>query len=262
MLDRDNSKIHMGAGLKFLIVVLVAVVLLNNSRISESTRNRDNISSAWEALTKDQDFFSQVKDKDLFISTTYNDAYQINVADFYLRTKIRLAAFVWPGYVWTDFQTCNDYKSCPLGDSVNKISTWLVNISKGDSKLRILSKEWKFENDWPTEINQSGALSNSNFWYFNVYMITQNVGLAYLIPVIKSESNLLADLKGAKVFLTSSGSPTPIRPLLNGVCMTQKSDTRKIQTTYGEIFTSKWQINQPRELLQPVDLRTVSTGTC
>lgn len=247
---------------KIIMILLCLSTLLNNARVSESTKNRDNISATWEAITSDKDFLSTVKDKDLFISTTYNDSYQINVADFYLRSGIRLAAFLWPGYVWKDYDSCSDYSKCKLTNPVGNITTWLTNISKGDSWLRFLSRTWRFTNDWPNEIRISNGLVESQFWYFNIYMITPDVGLAYLIPVVKMSDNLLANPNMAKVSLISLKEETTIKPSLFGNCMVPSTTSRLVQTSYGKVTLSNWKIDESERVLDLVDLRTISTGTC
>lgn len=245
-----------------IIVLLIAITLLNNFRVSESTRNRDNISATWDIVTKNVDNFSDVKDKDLFISTTYNDAYEINVADFYQRTGIRLAAFVWPGYIWENFDSCTNYEICPLDDAVIKINNWLTNISKGESYLRILMKKWKFNNDWPQTLQTEGALTRSNFWYFNIYMITEQVGLAYLIPIVKSDLNLSANIGKSKIFLVSLNSPTQIKPTLNGICLRADSEIQQFRT-YKQIgYLQRWTIPSSYDAIENTDIRAVATGTC
>ena len=260
---RKKEQYFINSFLKVIIILLALSTILNNFRISESTRNRDNISAVWEAVTSNSDFFESVSNKDVFVSTTYNDAYQINVADFYLRTNIRLAAFVWPGYIWDNFNECNNYVECPLDNSVSKINNWLVNISKGDSKLRIFSKEWKFENDWPSEIRKSKALDYSNFWYFNIYMITESVGLAYLMPIVKNDENMLVDLKKASLLLVSLKKPTPIVPSLNGACMELNYIGKSAKTSYGNVFISTWSISDKQSIEKTLfDIREVNSGTC
>jgi len=257
-----EDRIGLPFGVKFFIFFLILVALLNNLRVSEQTKNRDNISATWEALVKNSEFFNDVHDKDLFISTTYNDAYQINVADFYLNTGKRLAAFVWPNYIWPFFDECKNFSTCPLENGVEKINDWLVNISKNDSKLRMLSKEWKFTNDWPSYIHNSGALRKSNFWYFNIYMLTNEVGLAYLIPVIKNESNLLIDVSYTKFFMVSLNQETRIRPLLGDRCFVSIYDKQKIDTSYGSVYTSTFTMTPNVPKLKPLDLREMTIGTC
>lgn len=257
-----SEKNYLNFFLKLLIFLLAISTMLNNFRVSESSRNRDNISAVWEAVTSDSYFFNSVVDKDLFISTTYNDAYQINVADFYLRTKLRLAAFVWPGYIWNDFETCTNYESCPLGSSVEKITNWLTNISKGDSDLRIFMQEWKFSNDWPKIIRDEGALSKSQFWYFNIYMITDTVGIAYLIPLKKSAINLYAEIQKSKLFMLSLDQPTEIKPSIYGYCMRPASGVRKISASSKSAYAQTWTFPNKSGDFKAIDIRQVSTGTC
>lgn len=260
--NRNSYKSYFNGFSRVFITILIAITILNNFRVSEGTRNRDNISATWEALTENRNFFVDVKNKDLFVSTTYNDAYQINVADFYQRTKIRLAAFVWPGYIWDDFESCTNYESCPLDGAVPKITDWLTNISKGESELRILMKQWKFDNDWTQYIRDGGALKDSNFWYFNIYMITDSVGLAYLIPLKKSARNLDVDIQKSKVFTLSLNEPTDIKPSIFGYCMTPLSGVKKISVRSKSAFAQTWVFPETLDNFGKIDIRQVSTGTC
>lgn len=257
----SQPEFHKSFFTRMLILVLISISLINNLRVSEMTRNRDNISATWEAVAKKENF-KKVNDKDIFISITYNDAYQINVADFYQRTKIRLAAFVWPNYLYPDYESCTDYSTCNLVDFREKFQTWLANISKGDSKLRILGKSWKFTGDWPEQMRKEGALINSKIWYFNIYMLTQDVGLAYIMPVKDSKQYLHGDIQNTRLFLTSLKGETKIRPSVNGVCASQESEWKVIKTNYGDVRISKWKLIKSSSSLNPVDLRKVGIGTC
>jgi hypothetical protein len=76
--------------LRFLITTLTLITILSNFRMIETTKYRDNLSASWSALTNESSFFSKLNDRDFLFSTTFNDAYEINVANVYEKTGIRL----------------------------------------------------------------------------------------------------------------------------------------------------------------------------
>lgn len=265
---------------KFIVILLVFTTFLSNFRMIESTKNRDNISASWTALTKDKSFFNSLKDRDFLFSTTFNDAYEINVADVYRKTELRLGQIFYPPYVWPDYLDCQGtstdplvdtyYSTCPLMDIRQKSAATLANISRGTMGVAKLTQQKGFSGDWPSILLKPGALVSSSFWYFNIFMMTETTGLAYLIPMDSNPINALARPKKVILYTLISKNSPRITPAFMGICLEEKINNRLEPQRVGSVEIVKWEL--PSVLKTPagelsliedtVDIRQITTGTC
>jgi hypothetical protein len=265
---------------KFIVILLVFTTFLSNFRMIESTKNRDNISSSWTALTEERSFFNSLKNRDFLFSTTFNDAYEINVANVYKKTGIRLGQIFYPPYLWPDYLECQgpstdlsvdeDFSTCPLRDIRQKSAATLANISRGTMGVKILTKEKGFPGDWPSILLKPGALDSSSFWYFNIFMITKTTALAYLVPMDSNPVNSLARPKEVTLYTLISNNSPRISPAFMGICLVEKINNRLKPQKVGGVEIVKWEL--PSVLKAPtgevtfledtLDIRQITTGTC
>jgi len=280
-IERPSGSVFANFGtFKIIVILLVFTTFLSNFRMIESTKNRDNISASWTALTKDRSFFNSLKDRDFLFSTTFNDAYEINVADVYRKTGIRLGQIFYPPYLWPDYLECQgtstdpsvdtNYSDCPLVDVRQKSAATLANISRGTMGVAKLTQQKGFSGDWPSILLKPGALDSSSFWYFNIFMMTETTALAYLIPMDSNPVNSLARPKEVTLYTLISKNSPRITPAFMDICLEEKSSNRLEPQRVGSVEIVKWEL--PSALKTPagevafiedtVDIRQITTGTC
>jgi hypothetical protein len=255
---------------KAIVVLLVFTTLLSNFRMIEGTKNRDNLSAAWAGITDEKTFFQDLNDRDFLFSTTFNDAYEINVANIYVRTGIRLAQVFYPPFVWSDFLECQQYDSCKLENIREKSAATLVNHSRGEYAIAKLTRQKGFEGDWPSILSKPRALASSSFWYFNIFMMTQSTALAYLVPMVDDPENALSIPSKAIVYTMVMDDSPVITPAFMGICLKPSTDPDKEPVLVGGVKILKWQLpsvylspsGQVIDLEDKVDIRRVVTGSC
>jgi len=253
-----------------VVIFLVFTTLLSNFRMIEGTKNRDNLSVSWAALTDEKTFFQELNDRDFLFSTTFNDAYEINVANIYERTGIRLGQVFYPPFVWPDYLECQDYALCKLNNVREKSATTLVNYARGTSGITKLTKEKGFEGDWPSILSKPGALQDSSFWYFNIFMITETTALAYLVPMDDDSENALSTPSKAIVYTMIVKEAPVIIPAFMGICLKQSGQSKEESKLFGGVKILKWELpsiylapnGEIAQLEDKVDIRRVETGSC
>jgi hypothetical protein len=255
---------------QLIIVFLVFTTFLSNFRMIESTKNRDNLSASWAALTHEKSFFGDLKDRDFLFSTTFNDAYEINVANIYERTGIRLGQIFYPPFVWPDYLECQDYANCKLDNVREKSATTLVNYARGNSGIAKLTQQKGFAGDWPSILSKSGALENSAFWYFNIFMMTESTALAYLVPMDDNPSNSLARPNEITLYTLIVKNSPVITPAFMGICLKEKPFIDFKPKIIDGVKVVRWELPQIyktpsgeiTQLEDRIDIRQVVTGSC
>jgi len=255
---------------KAIVILLVFTTLLSNFRMIEGTKNRDNLSASWAAITEEKTFFQDLNDRDFLFSTTFNDAYEINVANIYERTGIRLGQVFYPPFVWPDYLECQNYALCKLNNVREKSASTLVNYARGNSGVAKLTKEKGFEGDWPSILSKPGALKNSSFWYFNIFMITETTALAYLVPMDDDSENALSTPSKATVYTMILKEAPVITPAFMGICLKQSDQSNEVSKLFGGVKILKWKFpsiyraptGKPTQLEDKVDIRRIETGSC
>lgn len=258
----------------FMICLLVFLTSISNQRFIETTFARNNISAVWESITIDKWLFSQVKEKDLFFSVTHNDAYEINVADFYKRTGIRLSQMLPPSYVFPEYGNCSNLDACD-----NIVLDWVaIQKTIGNSARSFKSSFYvgdntyrSYKQDWPTEITGTDALQDSNIWFFNIYMLTPDTGVAYLAELVPTEDRgLKVKLNSLKLQQVVLGDSNELNVGISNLCLTETDKLRNIQTSFGRARVSNWtpsdktilldkNLNAPRSYIDP---RAISINIC
>lgn len=256
--------------LRFFVAILTFITILSNFRMIETTKNRDNLSASWSALTNEASFFSKLKDRDFLFSTTFNDAYEINVANVYEKTGIRLGQIFYPPYVWPNYLDCGDFETCPLFEVREKSRATLANYSRGSSGIAKLTKEKGFQGDWPSILSKPQALDDSSFWYFNIFMITKDTALTYLVPMEDDPSNALSrPLETTLYTLTAKNAPV-ITPAFMGICLVNRSQLGRGVELVDGVRIEKWILpevykspsGEVVQLEKRLDIRKITTGSC
>ena len=237
----------------FTILIIIFMTSLNNQRFIESTKARDNISSSWEAITDDKWLFTEVLDRDVFFSVTHNDAYEINVGDFYTRTGIRLAHMIPPSYVWSEYGECVNLLECrPLKLELSNIQRTISNSARAPrSSFAPINQTYpRIYEDWPTQISKPGALDNSRLWFFNTYLLTPNVAISYIVPfAVDQRDNLTVDLQNLKMQQVAMKGDKDLYVGISNQCLTREGESRIVETSFGSVKVSNWTLSNPPVLL-------------
>jgi hypothetical protein len=260
-------------------------------RFSESTKNREPYTKVWQAAINEGSMFAKVKNRDVFISETFNDAYDINAGDFFARSSIRLAGIVPPSYLWSNYEECRGIKldRCLLTEYIDKARITIGNGARGvmlgdstgatyptnygilnlvriiDEIRNVVMKKDKPKNvlvDWQSEMSEPGILEKSNFWYFNLFMLTPEIGVIYLIK-FRKESSLKLDFNDSKIYQVSFNQKENYKLSLNQQCLESKMPISEIFTDHGIAYVSKWKLNSiSSSSFSVTDPRDIEWGVC
>jgi hypothetical protein len=275
--------------LTWVLCVSSIVNFVNNMNLGEASHSRQPYSKIWQSVISEGSFFANVNSRDIFLSETYNDAYDINAMDLYARTGIRLAGIVPPSYLWENYESCKDFFSidCSLTEVVSKAQKTIGNGARGvlitngsratypkDYGLLKINQfvQWIKNGteekvtpeltDWPTEMAKPNALDRSRTWYFNMFLLTPDVGIIYLFPMIEREG-LKLDLLNGKIYEVSLREGLLYKPALNDKCLASLQTSVEATTEYGSTFITKWGIRTntylPNEVIHP---RQLKWGVC
>jgi hypothetical protein len=269
-IHKKRSFLQNKKSFQLLTSMLIFITLLSNFRMIETTMNRDNLSASWSALTKEASFFSRLKDRDFLFSTTFNDAYEINVANVFQSTGIRLGQIYYPPHIWPNYLECQDYGKCPLVNVKVLAANTLANYTRGTYAIAKLTKEKGFVGDWPSILTKPQALDKSAFWYFNIFMITESTAVAYLIPMDDNPNNALARPHEVVLYTLISKNSPVITPAFMGICLKEKSSIDGKPHIVNGVKVIKWELPQVyrapsgeiTQLEDRVDIRQISNGSC
>jgi hypothetical protein len=232
---------------------LVSIITFSsNLAFVEGTKEREPYSKLWQAATNNNYLFQNVGDKDVVISQSYNDAYDINVADLFQRKDLRLAGMISPDYLWNNYNNCSNkmYEDCPLTYKLEDVQRVIGNGSQS-------------QNDWPDQMSKKGALDESKFWFFNTTLFTKNEGVAYIFPIDTNSSNLSIDIENGRVISVNLNQPTSLNISMNGQCLAKIASEIEVVTDLGEAYMSIWKFELGENLIQKkIDPRYLSIGIC
>ena len=251
---------------KYLTVYAVCLLLTfsSNLKMTESTHNRDNISASWQALVESGKLTKELRDADFLLSTTFNDAYEINVAGLYKLSGVRLAQIMYPPYLWGDYLECTDFVSCPLVDLPIKAKSYLVNSSRAIFSVGEKTRDKGMEGDWPSTLLESEEIDKSKYYYFNIYMITPKQAVAYLGPLEELTTGALVNLRRLKFFTMNLEIENTLNPSFGDFCLENQGDSISVKTEWGKVEVESWRV--PSINLMKLNLfgdpRIIQTGTC
>jgi hypothetical protein len=251
---------------KYIFIYSICLILTFsiNLRMTESTHNRDNISASWQALVQSGKLTMELNDADFLLSTTFNDAYEINVAGLYKLSGVRLAQIMYPPYLWGDYMECTNFENCPLVELPSKARSYLANSSRSIFPAAQKTKDLGMEGDWPSSLLQSRLIDNSKYYYFNIYMITQTQAVAYLGPLDKLDAGALVNLRDIQFFTMNLSAENTLNPSFRDFCLENQNDVVSIETEWGKVQVTSWKVPSVDlgKLDSYGDPRVIQTGTC
>ena len=262
---RMNSKYQNSSRLSIVFVTLALLFVLNqahNGQIAKETKARDNSYYSWRAITSNSAFFSGVKDRDIFISNSQNDAYETNAGSFYYYSGIRLVYLFRTVSIWPEIEKCALDSDCVLDRARERVITILPTLNRvgpdpvNDREL--------VESDWVKENMKPGILSQSRVWFFDIFPMTPNTVIAYLAPNIEENLTASVDVKEIRVATLSRGAKLEFRPSIGGICLAELPNAPEIGADKFGVQTKLWKIPQvDGQLIQKyIDFRALNMGTC
>ena len=251
-----------------LTIVFVALALLfvlnqaHNGQIAKETKARDNSYYSWRAITSNSVFFSGVRDRDIFISNSQNDAYETNAGSFYYYSGIRLVYLFRTVSIWPEIEKCALGSDCILDRAKERVIAILPTLNRTGSDS--LNDRELVESDWVKENMKPRILNQSRVWFFDIFPMTPNTVIAYLAPNIEENSTASVDAKEIRVATLSRGANLEFRPSIGGICLDELPHGPEIGADKFGVQTKLWKVPQvDGQLIQKyIDFRALNMGTC
>lgn len=247
------------------VFALIMIVNFNhNWRVSGENTVRNFQYNSWQELTNNSRVFAGVKDKDVFISTNQNDAFETNAGSFYANTGIRLAYLFNTNSIFPDFTSCTLGSSCTLSGVRQKSIATLPNLTRGTFVPKLADKSRI--DDWVGINSREGALSQSTIWAFDMFLLTPTTYFSYLAPFLNDETQARVDFAKLKVVTITSNSTNDFGPAIANVCLVQDGT----RLSKSGLLMTHWKV--PEAALDPsgdfirppssLDFREIQAGTC
>jgi hypothetical protein len=247
------------------VFVLIIIVNFNhNWRVSGENTVRNFQYTSWQELTKNSKIFAGVKDKDIFISTNQNDAFETNAGSFYANTGIRLAYLFNTNSIFPDFTNCTLGSNCILSGVRQKSIATLPNLTRGTFAPKLADKSRI--DDWVGINSRKGALDQSTIWAFDMFLLTPTTYFSYLVPFLDDETQTKIDFTKLKVVTITSNSKNDFGPAIANVCLVQDgtgmSESGLLRTHWK---VPELAVDPSGAFIRPpssLDFREIQTGTC
>ena len=259
------SKFKNSRRLSDIIVILSFVFILNqthNGQIAHETKARDNSYFSWRALTSDEDFFSGVKNRDILISNSQNDAYETNAGSFFHFTGIRLVYLFRTVSIWPEIDNCSVESDCVLDRGKERVINILPTLNRIGPDPENDRKMTKF--DWVKENMQPEMLDQSRIWFFDIFPMTPNTVAAYLAPNIETSASASVKVNSLRVATLSRGVDLEFRPSIGGFCLEELPKNHEVVKNKFGVQMKIWKPSQKIVSLdqEVLDIRSLNMGTC
>lgn len=235
--------------------VIFTVSVSHNQAVSLETQNRKLNYETWKILHRDKVLFSTLQDGDAVVSQTYNDAYEVNAANFFARSGIRLRQMFPPSYLYTPEEIeCDKLRTCDLVGPQDRMPQLLVNGLLPDSEAT---------NDWVWQSVQPGALESLRVFAFDIYAVTPSTMVAFLVP-FDDESGLEVASQNLQLALATriidGKSVDDIRPSLSGICLERVNSKVATYSRTYPMEISYWRL--PLDAQEPIGYQSLNFGIC
>lgn len=246
------------------LVVSVAYVLnfVNTTHLSNLTKSRDFQYYAWQEITRNTDFFNQVKNRDILIAWNQDDSYEYNAGSFYSNTGIRLAYFYKTNVLLPDLENCTVAENCEMPNLLKTINSTLPNLSRV-SKINPNDSK----SDWVINNIQPGALEKIQIWATDSILLTTSDIFMYLIEFDHKVSATTLNF-GESTGVLISKEARSFSPSIGGICMNLVSKSAsKLNPNWEVTF---WNMGGKAvtpagvevERRKKLDYRVLDVGTC
>ena len=224
----------------------------HNSNLSKSTNSRDFLYNSWNIVTKDSNLFTHLKDSDSIVSSTSNDAFEMNAGTFYSNTGVRLSYLFNAGIVWPQFSNCSDKAKCSLGGFENRIGEILPNLLRNSITSPINVSD---NPEWVARLIRNKSWVHGKKYYLDVIPLTQeNVGVI-IAQIVKFDPTALVDISTLKIGMISKSNYFSWKPSIGKNCSTLIAKPILKSGSY----ISYWSVNSNEKY---IDIRDLTFGTC
>jgi len=245
--------------------VVLFLTVSHNYAVAQETRNRELNYESWLALHRDGSLFVEMKSGDSAISQSANFAYETNPGAFYVESGIRLTSIHPLSYLFTvEELECKENATCELPDIRQRIARELTNMLTFDSKrpFSIGADKVPTEGDFVWRSLRPEAIATSRLWIFDLYPVTSRSFIAFTAPLLSDQLELNSgDLLLVKTEVIEEGFDREnLKPSLGGVCLTEKSELRKVSGPGGyPLVMTFWKFPEPARKLNYL---TLDFGVC
>lgn len=247
-----------------VFAIIMIVNFNHNLRVSGENTVRNFQYNSWQELTRNSNVFASVKEKDIFISTNQNDAFETNAGSFYANTGIRLAYLFNTNSVFPNFTACTLGSNCTLTGVRQKSIATLPNLTRGTFVPKLADKSRI--DDWVGINSRKGALDGSTIWAFDMFLLTPTTYFSYLAPFLDDETQAKIDFRKLRVVTVTSNVKNDFGPAIANVCLAQDG----ARMGQSGLLMTHWKV--PEEALDPsgafirlpssLDFREIQAGIC
>jgi hypothetical protein len=249
--------------------LIIGLTYVHNLTYGNGTNNRRIDYETWNLITKKTSLFESVEDRDAFVSATANAAYETNSGTFYANTGIRLSGIYLPQHLWSPEEL-----SCKLGLNC-ALPNMRSRVVRGLNSALLPNSDDLREKDFAWVLNQSGAIDNANMWQFEIFRLTVNTSIAFLVPLTTTSDSTVARLSELRLFRLVNRESLrdnfeDLKVSIGSVCLTRETASAKVISGYE---VSEWETPSDRtEWREPGgalsrrgitrDIRMMSAGVC
>jgi hypothetical protein len=246
----------------FLIALVFILNQAHNGQIANETKGRDNSYYSWRALTSHDSFFSEVNDRDIFISKSQNDAYETNAGSFFHFTGIRLVYIFRTVSIWPEIENCSLETDCVLDKAKERVVNILPTLNRLGPDPQ--NDRQMTTGDWVKENLRAGILDQSKIWLFDIFPMTANTSVAYLGQNLDTNASASVNAQELRVATMTRGASLEFRPSISGLCLEEMSENKRESKRSFGVDIKLWRVSQNDLIGDPkvLDFRSLNMGTC
>ena len=243
----------------WIICITGVIVFSHNSNVANETRFRDLNYEAWEVITKETNQFSKVKDKDIIVSKTSNDAYEFNAGKFFHNTNKRITYIFRMDLLWPEVTTCKS-----PSDSICRAKNLPGTIERAKATIPNLNRDknnWPrstLNGDWVDKLEETDALRNSEVWVLDLFLLTDKLAVSFFAKTENRNKFPFINLDDSNLYTVSRQKDLEFRIRLNDYCLLPT--TSETSKKPKGLWITKWEnIDKKNQVL---DYRDIEIGTC
>lgn len=243
----------------WVVGIIGLFVFTHNSNVALDTKFRDLNYLAWEAVTRETDQFKQVKDRDIIISTTSNDAYEFNAGRFFYNTGKRLAYIFRIDILWPELNTCQESldgvcSSTYLEGSIDRAKKTIPNLNRDKNNWPRVT----LDGDWVDQMQEVNALDNSEVWVLDLFLMTPNTAVSYFSRTTDRNGFPTVKLNSSQVFTVSKSKDNEFNLKVFDECLVPRN--QQATRSSNGLWIREWEF--PKNTDFTVDYRSVFFGSC
>ena len=252
--------IIMIVGLGYMTLIFAKEIVsqqFNNYAIAQSTHNRDESAFAWEILMSSGIMQESLKDGDILISPSNDDAFERNPGDIYSKTGVRLGMMLPPASIWA--RDCLENIDCKienLRETLNEI------ISTRYQRKDYFPRNLFTKGDWFTQQKISNSALSADYVYQNFAPIGEGIHLVITATLLEDPLIGVA-VKSDSLRVLAIYAPyanTKRIVYLNDKCLTGIISQNTSISNFKGWQTIEWDV--PTMKTDFIDIRKINWGFC